>query len=77
MSTFEQVKKMILSELKVSEDKITKEARLQEDLGADSLDAVELIMNIESEYDIMISDEQAVDIKTVGDIVDFIETLKK
>lgn len=77
MSTFEHVKKMILSELKVSEDKITREARLQEDLGADSLDAVELIMNIESEYDIIIPDEQAVEIKTVGDIVDFIETLKK
>ncbi|HKL60921.1 MAG TPA: acyl carrier protein [Acholeplasma sp.] len=74
---FERVKQMILSELKVEESKINMEARLQEDLGADSLDAVELIMNIEDEFDISISDEAAQDIKTVGHLVNYIEQVKK
>ncbi len=71
--TFEKVKKIIVNELKISEEKITKEARLQEDLGADSLDAVELIMNVEDEFNISISDEDAINIKTVGDLVGFID----
>ncbi len=74
---FERVKKMILNELKVEESKITMEARLQEDLGADSLDAVELIMNIEDEFDISISDEAAQNLKTVGDLVKYIESQGK
>lgn len=74
---FERVKQMILSELKVEESKINLEARLQEDLGADSLDAVELIMNIEDEFDISISDEAAQEIKTVGQLVSYIEQAKK
>jgi acyl carrier protein len=74
---FERVKKMILNELKVEESKITLEARLQEDLGADSLDAVELIMNIEDEFDISISDEAAQNLKTVGDLVKYIESQGK
>lgn len=74
---FERVKTMILNELKVEESKITLEARLQEDLGADSLDAVELIMNIEDEFDISISDEAAQSLKTVGDLVKYIEAQGK
>ncbi|MBM7454010.1 acyl carrier protein [Acholeplasma morum] len=74
---FERVKKMILSELKVEESKISLTARLQEDLGADSLDAVELIMNIEDEFDISISDEAAQNLKTVGDLVTYIESQSK
>lgn len=77
MKVFEQVKQMILQELKVDASKITLEARLQEDLGMDSLDAVELVMNVESEYGIIISDEQAMQIKTIGDVVAFVEGMKE
>jgi len=67
---------MIIEELNVPEAKITMEARLAEDLGADSIDAVELIMNIEDEFSIQVSDEQAQNIKTVGDLVKYVEAVK-
>lgn len=73
---FERVKEMIIEELNVPEEKITLEARLSEDLGADSIDAVELIMNIEDEFSIQVSDEEAQNIKTVGDLVKYIEAQK-
>jgi acyl carrier protein len=72
---FERVKKMIVEELNVPQEKVTMEARLAEDLGADSIDAVELIMNIEDEFNIQVSDEQAQNIKSVGDLVKYIEAL--
>jgi acyl carrier protein len=72
---FERVKKMIVEELNVPQEKVTMEARLAEDLGADSIDAVELIMNIEDEFEIQVSDEQAQNIKSVGDLVKYIESL--
>ena len=74
---FEGIKAMIKEELNVPEEKITIEAKLAEDLGADSIDAVELIMNIEDEFEVQVSDEEAQNIKTVGDIVKFVEKLKK
>jgi acyl carrier protein len=74
---FNRVKEMIKDELGLPEEKITMEARLAEDLGADSIDAVELIMNIEDEFSVEVSDEQAQNIKTVGDIVKFVEQLSK
>jgi acyl carrier protein len=74
---FERVKEMIKEELNVPVEKITLQARLAEDLGADSIDAVELIMNVEDEFNIQVSDEQAQSIKTVGDLVKYIEALKK
>lgn len=73
---FERVKALIVDELNVPEEKITLEARLAEDLGADSIDAVELIMNIEDEFEIQVSDEEAQNIKTVGDLVKYIEAQK-
>ncbi|HBG32771.1 MAG TPA: acyl carrier protein [Acholeplasmataceae bacterium] len=73
---FERIKQMIIEELNVPEAKITMEARLAEDLGADSIDAVELIMNIEDEFSIQVSDEQAQNIKTVGDLVKYVEAVK-
>ena len=70
---FEKVKKLIAEELMVEESKITLETRLSEDLGADSLDAVELIMAIEDEFGVQVDDEMAQQIRKVGDIVEFLE----
>ena len=70
---FDEVKKIIVDELNVNPDKITLDASLSEDLGADSLDAVEVIMDLEDKYGITIDDETAKSIKTVKDVVDYIE----
>ena len=74
---FEKVKEIIVSELKLDAAKVTMDANLESDLGADSLDAVEVIMALEDEFDIEISDDASQDIKTVGDIVKHIEELTK
>ena len=70
---FEKVKKIIAEELNVSADKITMESNLVEDLEADSLDAVEIIVRIEEEFDLQVDDEAAESVKTVGDFVKCIE----
>lgn len=70
---FDKVKEIIVSELKVDPSKVTPEANLKEDLGADSIDAVEVIMSLEDEFNISIDDDAATNIKTVQDLVDFIE----
>lgn len=72
---FDRIKEMIVEELNVPAEKITMEAKLSDDLGADSIDAVELIMNIEDEFKIQVSDEEAQNIKTVGDLVRYVEGL--
>ncbi|MBQ3567195.1 MAG: acyl carrier protein [Oscillospiraceae bacterium] len=69
----EKVKSIIADQLDVEEDKVVADASITEDLGADSLDVVDLIMSIEEEFDIEIPDEAVEDIKTVGDIVKYIE----
>ena len=69
---FEQVKTILVDTLSVDEDKVTMTARLQEDLETDSLDLVELVMTMEEEFGVKISDEQAAEIKSVGDAVDFV-----
>ncbi len=74
MSDIEQkVKAIIVDKLGVEEDEVTQEASFTNDLGADSLDTVELIMEFEKEFDIAIPDELAESIGTVGDAVSFIE----
>ena len=70
---FDKVKKIIVDQLVVEEDKVTEAASITDDLGADSLDVVDLVMSFEEEFDIEIPDDQVEKIKTVGDIVKFIE----
>lgn len=68
-----KVKSIIVDQLDVSEEQITLEAKFIDDLGADSLDTVELIMAFEEEFDIQIEDEEAEKLTTVGDVVRYIE----
>lgn len=70
---FEKVKEIIADKLSLDEGTIKLESSLQEDFGADSLDAVEVIMAVEDEFDIEVGDDVLMSIKTVKDIVDFIE----
>lgn len=70
---FEKLQEIIVEELGVEKEEVTLEASLADDLGADSLDAVELVMAIEDEFDIKVSDEVAQGFETVKQIVDFIE----
>ena len=67
------IKGMIIDQLGVSEDELQLETNLMKDLEADSLDAVEIIMAIEDEYDIEIPDEDAERFQTIGDIVSYVE----
>ncbi len=68
-TTFDKVKKIIVEQLGVNESEVTPEASITDDLGADSLDQVELVMAFETEFNIDIPDEEAEKIKTVGDAV--------
>ena len=73
----EKVKQIIVEQLQVDEAEVTPGASFQEDLGADSLDVVELVMQFEEAFDIQIPDEDAEKIKTVKDAVDYIEKNQK
>ena len=73
---FEKIKAIIANELNIDESKITLESSLSEDLGADSLDAVELIMALEDEFGVTVSDDDTQSIRTVGDIVELVEKTK-
>ncbi len=70
---FDKVRTLLSEQLGVSEEEIDLNTDVVEDLGADSLDVVELIMALEEEYGLVITDEAVHDLKTVGDIVSFIE----
>jgi len=72
-----RVKKIIVDKLGVDESEITPEAGFTKDLGADSLDTVELIMEFEKEFNISIPDEQAENIGTVGDAISYLESNAK
>lgn len=77
MTTFEKVKKIVSDKLGVDEAKITENASFVNDLGADSLDVVEFVMEVEKEFDITIPDEEATKLATVGDAVKYIEAHTK
>lgn len=72
-----KVKQIIVDKLSVSEDEVTNEASFQQDLGADSLDQVELIMKFEEEFGVTIPDTESEKIATVGDAIAYIENLQK
>ena len=70
---FEKVRDILCDQLDVNEGEVTMDSSIAEDLGADSLDVVDLIMSLEDEFDLEVPDEQVEAIKTVGDLVRFIE----
>ncbi|HEY4567325.1 acyl carrier protein [Planococcaceae bacterium Storch 2/2-2] len=77
MSVLERVTEVVVDRLSVDESEVKEDASFREDLGADSLDVVELVMELEDEFDMEISDEDAEKIATVGDAVKFIEEQQK
>lgn len=72
-----RVKEIIVEQLGVNPDEVTNEAKIVDDLGADSLDIVELVMALEEEFGSEIPDEEAEKLQTVGDVVKYIEDIKK
>ena len=70
---FDKLKELVVDQLGVEEDEVTLEATMQDDLGADSLDLVDLVMSVEEEFGVKVADEDLENIKTVGDIVNYIE----
>lgn len=75
--TFEKVQKLLAEQLNIAPEKITAESRVIDDLGADSLDVVEMLMVLEDEFNITVNDEESVNMKTVGDIVKLIDSKTK
>ena len=74
---FDRVKEIIVDRLDVEEEKVTLEASFKDDLDADSLDVVELVMELEDEFDMEIADEEAEKINTVGDAVNYINSVSQ
>lgn len=74
---FEKVAELVAEQLGISKDTVKIESNIVEDLGADSLDVIEMLMTLEEEYGITIPDDKISQIKTVGEIVDLIEEIKK
>ena len=74
---FEKIRETLAEQFEVDPEKITRDTDVMDDLGADSLDLVELIMVLEDEYGITVTDESVYEHKTVGEIAEFIESLIK
>lgn len=74
---FEQVKEILARQLRVSPDRVTLEAQIKRDLGADSVDILQLLMRLEDDYGIVIPDQELAKFETVGDVVRFLDSLKK
>lgn len=70
---FDKIKELLAEQLDVDADKISSDTLIVEDLGADSLDIVEMLMSIEDSFDVKVADEDAQNFKTVGDVVSYIE----
>ena len=77
MTTFDKVKKIVAEKLSVPEAKVTEGAKFVDDLGADSLDVVEFVMEVEKQFEITIPDDEASKLVTVGDAVKYIDAHKK
>ena len=73
----QRIKDLIVEQLGVNADQVTPEAKFIEDLGADSLDTVELVMALEEEFSIEIADEEAEKLQSVGDVIKYIEEIQK
>ena len=73
---FEKVKEILARQLRVSPDKVTMEAQIKRDLGADSVDILQLLMRLEDDYGIVIPDQELAKFETVGDVVNFLDSLK-
>ena len=75
--SFDKVKKLLAEQLNIAPEKITMTSKVIDDLGADSLDVVEMLMTLEDEFNVTVSDEESVNLKTVGDIVKLIDSKSK
>ena len=75
--SFEKVKKLLAEQLNIGVEKVTMQSRVIEDLGADSLDVVEMLMVLEDEFNVTVTDEESLKLKTVGDIVNLIDSKTK
>ncbi len=75
--TIDKIREMLANQLNVEADKINEKSRIIEDLGADSLDMIEMLMALEEEFGITVPDEDAEKLKTVGDIAKYIDSVKK
>ena len=73
---FEKIRSILCEQLDIEESSVTMESNIAEDLGADSMDVVDLIMSIEDEFEVEVPDEKIESIKTVGDVVNYIEQMK-
>ncbi len=75
--SFDKVRKLLAEQLNIAPEKVELKSRVIEDLGADSLDVVEMLMVLEDEFNITVSDEESLQLKTVGDIVKLIDSKTK
>lgn len=73
---FEQVKEILARQLRISPDSVTMDAQIKRDLGADSVDILQLLMRLEDDYGIVIPDQELAKFETVGDVVNFLDSIK-
>lgn len=75
--TIDKIREMLANQLNIETDKIKEDSKIIEDLGADSLDMIEMLMALEEEFGITVPDDKADSLKTVGDIAKYIDSVKK